>query len=191
MNSFPHPIVIAILTSILTSGGSCHKSCSGNASLMKSIQYQLKLVEDNDGKCDCNHSPSSQSFGKVGFQVFNSKNLQNISNGAVVVYDTVTTNLGGGYDKSTGVFTAPVVGLYYFTWTVLAYVGKSFYTQLKLNDVVVAKNHAGAGGISAHMPSSQSAVLQMKKNDKASIRIHRGGVFMIGDKWSTFSGYKI
>ncbi|CAC5384429.1 C1QL [Mytilus coruscus] len=158
---------------------------------MKSIQYQLKLVEDNDEKCDCNHSPSTPSFGKVGFLVSNSGSLQNVGNDAIVVYDTVTTNLGGGYDKSTGVFTAPVEGLYYFSWTVLAFAGKSFYTQLKLNDIVVAKNHAGATGIATHMPSSQSAVLQMKKNDKASIRVHSGGLYMIGDKWSTFSGYKI
>ncbi|CAC5380329.1 C1QL [Mytilus coruscus] len=189
--NFPNPIVIAILTTILTSGGSCHKSCSRNASLMKSIQYQLKLVEANDGKCDCNHSPLSSSFGQVGFLVSNSKNLRNIGNGAVVVYDTVTTNRGGGYNKSTGVFTAPVEGLYYFAWTVLAHLGKSFYTELNLNDTLVARNHAGANGMSDHIPSSQSVVLQMKKNDKASIRVSGGGVYMHGDKWSTFSGFKI
>ncbi|XP_076079005.1 complement C1q tumor necrosis factor-related protein 3-like [Mytilus galloprovincialis] len=190
--NFAHAITIAaILTSILTSGGSCHKSCRSNASLMKSIQYQLKLVEDNDGKCDCNQSPSTPSSGKVGFQVSNSGSLQNIGNGAIVIYETVTTNLGKGYDKSTGVFTARVHGLYYFTWTVLTYAGKSFYTQLLLNDTIIARNHAGAGGMSTHMPSSQSAVLQMSKNDKVSIRIYNAGTYMIGDKWSTFSGFKI
>ncbi|XP_071136795.1 complement C1q-like protein 3 [Mytilus edulis] len=185
---FPNLILTAILTSILMSGGSCHKSCSRNANLMKSIQYQLKLVKDNDGKCDC---PSTSSSGKVGFLVFNSGHLKNIGNGAIVVYDTVTTNLGGGYDKSTGVFTATVEGLYYFTWTVLTYPGKSFHTQLILNDNVVARNHAGASGMSTFMPSSQSAVLQMKKNNKVSIRIHSGGSYMNGEKWSTFSGFKI
>ncbi|XP_071150032.1 cerebellin-3-like [Mytilus galloprovincialis] len=183
--------IAAILTSILTSGGSCQKSCSRNASLMKSIQYQLKLIGDNDGKCDCNQSPSTPSSGKVGFLVSNSGTLQKIDDGSVVMYDTVSTNLGGGYDKSTGMFTAPVEGLYYFTWTVLTPPGKSFYTQLLLNDTVVARNHAGALGISTHMPSSQSAVLQMKKNNKVSIRVYRGGLIMYGDKWSTFSGFKL
>ncbi|XP_052087390.1 complement C1q-like protein 3 [Mytilus californianus] len=191
MNFANVSVIAAILTSILILGGSCHKSCSRNASLMKSIQYQLKLVEANDGKCDCYHSPSTPSFGKVGFLVYNSKTLQNIGNGAVVVYDTVTTNIGGGYDKSTGVFTASVEGLYYFTWTVLTQAGKTFYTHLILNDTVVAKNHAGASGMSTYMPSSQRAVLQMKKNDKVSIRIHNGGSFMHGGQWSTFSGFKI
>ncbi|XP_071136786.1 complement C1q tumor necrosis factor-related protein 3-like [Mytilus edulis] len=187
--NFANSIVIAaILTSILTSRSSCHKSCSRNAGLMKSIQYQLKLVEDNDGKCDC---PSTPSFGKVGFLVYNSKELKNIGGGSIVVYDTVTTNIGGGYDKSTGIFTAPAEGLYYFDWTVLTNSGKSFYTQLNLNNTVVAKNHAGASGMSTPMPSSQSVVLQMKKNDKVSIRIYSGGLFMYGNRWSTFSGFKI
>ncbi|XP_071137314.1 cerebellin-3-like [Mytilus edulis] len=149
---------------------------------MKSVQYQLKPVEDYDGKCDCNHIPSTPSNSrKVGFLVSNSKDLQNIGNGAIVVYDTVTNNLGGGYDKSTGVFTAPVEGLFYFTWTVLVHYGKTFYTQLNLNDTIVARNHAGASGMSTNMPSSQSVVLQMKKNDKVSIKIRNAGVYMIGD----------
>lgn len=30
-----------------------NKSCSKNADLLKSIQYQLKLVENTDGQCGC------------------------------------------------------------------------------------------------------------------------------------------
>ncbi|CAC5358705.1 C1QL [Mytilus coruscus] len=182
-----NPIIIAILIITMPQGVSCQKSCTGNAGLMKSIQYQLKLVEANDGKCDCAH----RSLEKVGFFVSSSGALENVGTGAIVIYDSVTTNLGGGYDKSTGVFSAPVEGLYYFTWTVLAQEDKSFYTQLNLNNTVVAKNHAGANGISTHMSSSQSAVIQIQKNDGVSIRVHSGGKYMYGDKWSTFSGFKI
>ncbi|CAC5380328.1 C1QL [Mytilus coruscus] len=164
---FGNAIVVAILTSILTSGGSFHQSCSRNASLMKSIQYQLKLVEANDEKCDCNHSPSSQSKFWKGwfFWYLFSGSLQNVGKDAIVVYNTVTTNLGGGYDKSTGVFTAPVEGLFFFAWTVLAIKGKNFYTHLNLNDILVAKTHAGAG-IYTQMASSQSAVYRCRKMTK-------------------------
>lgn len=30
-----------------------HKQCAKNANLWKSIQYQLKLVESSEGRCDC------------------------------------------------------------------------------------------------------------------------------------------
>ncbi|VDI52904.1 Hypothetical predicted protein [Mytilus galloprovincialis] len=71
--------------SIMVTG---QKSCSRNADLMKSIQYQLKLVEDNEGKCDCKGRGSE----KVAFMVKNSVDLHNIPSKSVVVYNTVITN---------------------------------------------------------------------------------------------------
>ncbi|CAG2217323.1 C1QL [Mytilus edulis] len=72
---------------------------------MKSIQYQLKLVEENDGKCYCTRRGSGPD--KVAFMVRNSAALQNIPSKSVIVYNTVVTNLGNGYDSSNGIFTAP------------------------------------------------------------------------------------
>merc|ERR1711931_501158 len=37
--------------------------------------------------------------------------------GVHMVYDIVYTNVGGGYDPETGVFTAPVKGAYFFRFT--------------------------------------------------------------------------
>jgi hypothetical protein len=38
-----------------------------------------------------------------------------VNTGNKVVYDTVITNQGEGYDSVTGLFTAPLTGLYFFT----------------------------------------------------------------------------
>lgn len=40
--------------------------------------------------------------------------------GSTLIFDTVETNIGNGYSKTTGIFTAPASGLYAFTWTVHA-----------------------------------------------------------------------
>jgi len=40
------------------------------------------------------------------------------STGVTVIFDTTTSNVGSGYDTSTGVFTAPTTGFYGFTTTV-------------------------------------------------------------------------
>ncbi|CAC5390521.1 C1QL [Mytilus coruscus] len=156
---------------------------------MKSIQYQLKLLEENDGKCDCTGSGPD----KVAFMAKNSAALQNIPSKSVIVYNTVVANLGNGYDSSNGIFTAPSNGVYIFSWTVLCHHGKSFFTYLILNGSTIAKNYASAGGVADHASGSQNVILEIKKNDKVFIRIQDGttGQYMYGDSWSTFSGYKL
>ncbi|XP_052087373.1 uncharacterized protein LOC127724449 [Mytilus californianus] len=90
---------IALLASVIA-----HKQCSKNANLLKSIQYQLKLVESSEGRCDCG-SKDINNNKMVGFLAKSSKTLHNLK--GVVVFDSVVTNTGGGYDSSNGNFVAP------------------------------------------------------------------------------------
>ncbi|XP_063416194.1 cerebellin-1-like [Mytilus trossulus] len=181
-------ILLSCVTTLIVTG---HKSCIRNADLMKSIQYQLKLVEENDGKCDCTGRNSGPD--KVAFMVKNSVALQNIPSKSAIVYNTVLTNLGNGYDSSNGIFTAPSNGVYSFSWTVLCYRGKNFYTYISLNEDIIARNFASANKVAEHTSGSQKIIISMKKNDKVSVRIQGGetGQYMYGSGWSTFSGYKL
>ncbi|CAC5403860.1 unnamed protein product [Mytilus coruscus] len=158
---------------------------------MKSIQYQLKLVEENDGKCDCTGRSSGPD--KVAFMAKNSDSLRNLPSKAVLVFNTVITNLGNGYDSSNGIFTAPSNGVYIFSWTVLCLHGKEFYNQLILNENIIAKNYASSVKVADHASGSQNVILEIKKDDRVFIRIQEGrtGQYMYGDGWSTFSGYKL
>ncbi|CAC5422860.1 C1QL [Mytilus coruscus] len=179
---------VILLNCVMTLIVTGHKSCSGNADLMKSIQYKLKLVEDNDGKSDC----TVRVPDKVAFMAKNSDSIVNLPGKSVVVYNTAVTNLGNGYDNSTGIFTAPSNGVYIFSWTVLAMQGNYFHSYLDLNGNLIARNFADAG-IGDHISGSQNVVLEMKKDDKVSVRIHatHRGQYMYGDSWSAFSGYKL
>ncbi|XP_052078285.1 complement C1q-like protein 2 [Mytilus californianus] len=182
---------VILLTCVMTLMVTGHKSCSINAELMKSIQYQLKLVENNDGKCDCKGRYTGPE--KVAFMVKNSADLLNIPANSVVVYNTVITNLGNGYDSSTGIFKAPSNCVYIFSWTVLCQHGKSFRTYLALNGHLIARNFAGARNVADHASGSQNVVIEVKKDDEIFVRIQDGytGQFMYADSWSTFSGYKL
>jgi hypothetical protein len=44
-----------------------------------------------------------------------------ISDGSAVIYDKAITNLGNGYDATTGTFTAPVEGTYVFHFHALSH----------------------------------------------------------------------
>ena len=53
----------------------------------------------------------------MAFYAYYSNHFTSLSKGSAFVYDTVETNLGNGYNKTSGIFTAPTSGLYAFTWT--------------------------------------------------------------------------
>ncbi|CAC5394549.1 C1QL [Mytilus coruscus] len=130
---------------------------------------------------------------KVAFMAKNAGPLQNIPANYIVVYDTAITNLGNGYDTSTGIFTAPSNGVYIFSWTCLSHAGYIFPTYLAVNGNLIARNHAGSRNVQDHISGSQNAVIEIKKYDKVSVRIQNGhtGQYMYGQGWSTFIGYKL
>ncbi|XP_052066209.1 cerebellin-2-like [Mytilus californianus] len=176
---------------ILLSSVTAHKACSKNANLWKSIQYQLKLVETTEGRCDCD-TKEMHGHKTVGFLAKSSKSLSNVNKGSTVIFDKVVTNTGSGYDASTGQFVAPYEGLYYFTWTTLSYHSKLFPTQLLHNDNIIAANYLDGRGLSSgYASATQSILLHLAAKDKVCIKTERAGTYMSGGKWSTFSGFKI
>ncbi|XP_063419008.1 complement C1q tumor necrosis factor-related protein 3-like [Mytilus trossulus] len=184
-------MTLYVLGFILLSAVNAHKACSKNANLWKSIQYQLKLVETTEGRCDCDKK-EMHGHEMVGFLAKSSKDKTNVNSGTTVIFDKVVTNTGSGYDASTGQFVAPYEGLYYFTWTILTYPSKKFLTQLLHNNNIIAGNYPdGRGRSSGHDSATQSVVLHLAAKDKVCIKTEDTGQYMYGDRWSTFSGYKI
>ncbi|CAC5388796.1 unnamed protein product [Mytilus coruscus] len=162
--------------------------CSRTSGLIKNIQYQLKLVEEGNGRCDCSHRYNTQ---QIGFLVRLKSNLENRPKGSVVIYDDVITNEGNGYTLSTGIFTAPAEGLYSFSWTTTTVAHKYFYTYLAVNGYMIARSHAGHDNVS--LSASQTVVVHLKNHDKVNIKVQddHNGQFIYSEGWSTFSGFII
>ncbi len=79
----------------------------------------------------------SSSKGGVAF----SAALQNaFSKNDVLKFNDVITNLGGGYDSSTGTFTCKTAGVYYFIFSIMK-TGPNLRVDLVLNDQTVSLPH--------------------------------------------------
>jgi hypothetical protein len=66
----------------------------------------------------------------VAFYAYMSQNEPRPSLHHTLTFDVVKTNLGGGYDEYSGMFTAPSSGVYVFTWTI--YTGLHGQTKFEI-----------------------------------------------------------
>lgn len=60
----------------------------------------------------------------IAFQSSLFKTLENMKNQETVIFDKVSLNEGNAYDKTSGIFVAPLDGIYSFTFTMLTNPGK-------------------------------------------------------------------
>jgi len=116
----------------------------------------------------------------------------NLANNEVVKFDKVWTNIGNGYDSSSGVFTAPRGGVYQFSCSAMAYFGKTLRLHLMKNDQQTVSLYPGNVG---HNMGTLSMVLELKKGDRVYIKHPASGGNSFysesGSNFSMFSGYFI
>nr|KAG5712157.1 hypothetical protein BaRGS_014507 [Batillaria attramentaria] len=103
-----------------------------------------------------------------------------------VIFDTIVTNNGEGYNAETGKFTAPLPGTYLFFSTILSGYNTKVETALIINDKEVARMYSGAHD--AHGSGSNAAIVNLRSGDSVWVRLlYQGGNHVHG-YYSTFSG---
>lgn len=111
-----------------------------------------------------------------------------------VVFDKIITNVGNGYDKSSGIFTAPISGLYFISVSLFNFYHVSPTLELVQNDANVVDFYLDGSG---HQNSgmSQSLILKLSKGDTVSVRGKTDAGKLSGSSgqptgvYNTFSGY--
>ncbi|XP_029981330.1 complement C1q-like protein 4, partial [Sphaeramia orbicularis] len=103
-----------------------------------------------------------------------------------LIFKRVVTNVGNRYNSSTGIFTAPTKGVYYFSFT--GCVGRSGTLDATLvkNSELISEIHDRRGSTGC---SSNSVTVQLEVGDTIFIRLwNRHSIFDQG-KLSTFTGF--
>ncbi|KAF7200854.1 complement C1q-like protein 4 [Nothobranchius furzeri] len=111
----------------------------------------------------------------------------------VLKFDDVVTNVGNYYEPSTGKFTCPLSGIYYFTYHVLMRGGDgtSMWADLKKNGQVRASAIAQDADQNYDY-ASNSVILHLDVGDEVLVQLDGGKVHGGNtNKYSTFSGFLI
>lgn len=120
---------------------------------------------------------------KVAFFAYLRYQANNLGAFQNIVFDNVVTNIGNAYNWRHGIFIAPVNGTYVFSFTLMA-VGSMTWGHFVVNRQVVAKVE-----LVEKNASSQTIVVTLKAGDDVSVQNTYTDRTLIGDKYSTFSGF--
>ena len=130
----------------------------------------------------------------VAFTAYvNNNSSANVSVGSKIPYDITIINKGNGYNTSTYVFTAPVAGVYWFSYSSWSAntsgTGRTgFYkngTGYGRSDYPIGTRH----NVNSNENDSASSAIELAANDTVDIRAYGSSVDVFGTNY--FSGYLI
>ncbi|KAK7094879.1 hypothetical protein V1264_006368 [Littorina saxatilis] len=136
--------------------------------------------------------PSASLEKTVAFYAGNSNDKIPTALSGTVILDTAFTNVGNGYDTSTGVFTAPVSGLYDFQAVFMQreFSGNDIYAAIYINERAVAGGVADGNG--AWDQASIRAIVHVTAGQKVALKNKSNrAVNFYGHEYTRFSGFLI
>ena len=126
---------------------------------------------------------------RIGFTALTSTHQMHMGVDQAVQFPKIVTNNGNGFDQNTGIFRAPVSGLYLFSASMVSHSGLELRCALVHNGNTVA--YIFAGDDTTHSMGSKSILLYLSPNDDVWVKVIHESDSVYGFAWSSFMGVMI
>uniref|UniRef100_A0A3Q4GZD7 C1q domain-containing protein n=1 Tax=Neolamprologus brichardi TaxID=32507 RepID=A0A3Q4GZD7_NEOBR len=106
-----------------------------------------------------------------------------------LAFKRVITNIGDAYNKYTGVFIAPVAGIYYFS--IFYHSGRNGTLKLYMNNHLIAMTHHYQPEQRGSKNGGNAVFLQMQTGDQVYVCLGPNSQVWGSNYHTTFSGYLV
>ncbi|XP_038066248.1 collagen alpha-1(X) chain-like [Patiria miniata] len=113
------------------------------------------------------------------------------SEGDVIIFDNIMTNVGDGYDSQSGVFTCSVPGVYSFTISVNNNANRAYVRLVKNVELIFSLYNSQTG---AFHQSSNSAAVSLATGDRVWLQFgddSNRGIYSNNNRYCYFTGFLI
>ncbi|XP_048018940.1 complement C1q-like protein 2 isoform X2 [Megalobrama amblycephala] len=161
-------------------------------SLQKESEALKTLVQDSQNKLE---SLQKENEGKkvafsAGLLASGTGKIGPFSYDKTLEYKKVFSNVGNAYDSNTGIFTAPVKGVYYFRFYGHGHGGTTMAITLLKNGQSQCSVHSARPASSSN--ASNGVVLTLEIGDKINTQLWRNTwVYDDPASYTSFSGFLI
>ncbi|XP_060603739.1 C1q-related factor-like [Ruditapes philippinarum] len=108
----------------------------------------------------------------------------------IIVFSSIITKVGNGYNSASGKFVAPVAGYYLLSCSLRSWNGEELWASIYVNNSLKARL-SEKGVPSSHGMTSQTIIVELKANDVVSVKAQFHAMNLYGHEYSTLSGVLI